>query len=307
MLDTTDKNIINALSRNARVSNVRLARQLGIAVSTVARRTEALLEEHVISIKALPNPYKMGYKASAVIGIDCDLNRVDEACSKLTENGHLTLVVTTFGRFDVLMIADYADSMLLNHFIKQELPQIPGVLAVEPYFVSETYKRYSGMFKNRESSETNILLDENNLQLIEALNKNGRISYSQLAEDLGISVATVSRRVAFLVKEEVIKITVVPNPAKFGYLAIAGVVLHADYTRVDAIVASLAESKEAQVVMKLSNSFDVFLILQIPDPVQLYRYLKEKIAKIEGVLNIETFVISEIVKLSTTATGLKLD
>jgi Lrp/AsnC family transcriptional regulator, regulator for asnA, asnC and gidA len=307
MIDRTDLKIINSLTKNARLSDACLARQLNIAASTINRRIEALLQDRVITIKALPNPNKIGYKASAVIGLDVDLKKVDGLCEKLSENSHLTLVVTILGRFDVLIIADYFNFEMLNSFIKQELPRIEGINRIEPYFVSETTKRYSGMFPNGTAANTNIFIDEVDRKLLAALGKNGRIAYSQLAEEIGISVATISRRVRAMIDQDILKITVVPNPAKFGYQAIAGVVLHTDFNKVSKIAAILAESPEVHTVMKLANSFDIFFIVHFPGPEKLFQYLKTKIANIDGVLNVETFVVSDIQKLSTTVTGLILE
>jgi Lrp/AsnC family transcriptional regulator, regulator for asnA, asnC and gidA len=307
MVDKTDIKIISALVQNARLSNARLASRLNIAASTAARRIDSLLRDNIVSIKALPNPSKIGYKASAVIGLDVDLKKVDGVCQKLIENSKLTLVVTIFGRFDVLIIADYPDFEILNNFIKQELTQMEGVNRIEPYFVSETTKRYSGVFRNKITTDKNIIVDEIDRQLMNALGKNGRIAYSQLADEFGISVATVSRRVCSLIKQDIMKITVVPNPSKFGYLAIAGIVLHTDYAKVDKVAAQLAMSPEVHTVMKLTNSFDIFFIVHFPTPEKLYQYLKTKIANIDGVLNVETFVVSDIVKLSTTAISLTIE
>jgi Lrp/AsnC family transcriptional regulator, regulator for asnA, asnC and gidA len=307
MVDSTDRKIIKALTRDARLSNAQLARELDIAVSTVARRIDALLRENIISIKALPNPYKMGCKASAVIGLDVDLRKVDIICSRLVENSHLSLVVTTFGRFDMLVIADYKDHSLLTHFIKQDLLSIDGVHRAEPYFVTEVSKRYSGMFSDDAASNSEIVIDDIDQRLCEELGKNGRIAYSKLADDMDISIATVSRRIASLVKQNMIKITAVPNPAKFGFLAIGCVFLHTDFTQTDSIASQLVQNPDIHLVMKITNTFDIFFITHFPSPAELYLYLKTKIATIGGVSNMETFVISEIVKLSTTATGLKVD
>ncbi len=307
VIENIDGKIIRALTRDARLSNVQLARQLNIAVSTVSRRIETLLRDNVISIKALPNPLKMGYKASAVIGLDVDLRKVDAVCSRLLENSHLSLVVTTFGRFDVLIIADYTDFLSLNQFFQRELLQIDGVLRAEPYFVSETNKRYPGMFRNDNSTGAGGMLDDINRKLFEELSKNGRLAYSKLAGDLGISTATVSRRIAGLVKEDIIKITAVPNPAKFGYLAIGCAFLKTDFTKTDSVAVRLAESSEVHAVMKLTSPYNIFFIVHFPGPADLYQYMKTKIAMIDGVLNTETFMVSEIIKLSTTATGLSLD
>jgi Lrp/AsnC family transcriptional regulator, regulator for asnA, asnC and gidA len=307
MIDKTDLRIINALAKNARLSNARIASQLNIAASTVTRRIDSLLTNNIVSIKALPNPSKIGYKASAVIGLDVDFKKVDGVCQKLTENNQITLVVTIFGRFDVLIIADFPDHEMMNNFIKQELPKIDGITRIEPFFVSETTKRYSGMFSSKGKTNTYPAIDAIDRELLNVLGKNGRASYSQLAEEFGISIATISRRVRAMIKDDLIKITVVPNPAKFGYLAIAGTVLHIDFIKVNEIAAKLAARPEVHTVMKLANSYDIFFIVHFPTPEKLYQYLKTQIANLDGVLNIETFVVSDVVKLSTTALGLNLE
>jgi Lrp/AsnC family transcriptional regulator, regulator for asnA, asnC and gidA len=307
MLDKTDLKIIKTLAKDARLSNINLAHQLNIAPSTVTRRIDSLLHENVISIKALPNPSRIGYKASAVIGLNIDLKKVDGLCEKLVRNNQLTLIVTIFGRFDVLIIADYVDFEMLNNFIKRELPQAAGIVRIEPLFVSETTKRYSGMFPNLETKNNEAVIDDIDRRLLGSLGNNGRTPYSKLAGELGISIATISRRVHALIKNDIMKITVVPNPAKFGYLAIAGILLHTDFTLVNEIAAKLAASPEVHTVMKLTNSYDIFFIVHFPNPEKLYLYLKTQIASIAGVLSMETFIVSEIVKLSTTATGLELE
>jgi DNA-binding Lrp family transcriptional regulator len=306
MIDQTDLRIINTLAKNARLSNAGLASQLNIAASTVTRRIDALLRDNIISIKALPNPSRIGYKASAVIGLDVDLKKVDGICEKLTGNSQISLVVTTFGRFDMLIIADFSDHEMLNNFIKQELPKIDGIIRIEPFFVSETTKRYSGMFLNKRKTTANPEIDETDKKLLAALGKNGRAAYSQLSGEFGISIATISRRVRAMINADLMKITVVPNPAKFGYLAIACTFLHTDFEKANEIAANLASRAEVHTVMKLTNNYDIFFIVHFPTPEKLYQYLKTKIAEIDGITDIETFIVSDIVKLSTTAIGLTL-
>jgi len=46
-LDHTDKKIINALQKNARLSNVELAEQISLSPSACLRRTKALIDAEV--------------------------------------------------------------------------------------------------------------------------------------------------------------------------------------------------------------------------------------------------------------------
>jgi Lrp/AsnC family transcriptional regulator, regulator for asnA, asnC and gidA len=307
MIEDIDKQIVRALCRNARISNIKLAQQLGVASSTIARRIETLLQENVITIRAIPNPFMIGYRTSVVIGLDIDLTQVDNICAILKENSQISLIVTTFGRYDVMLIVDYPDYELLIDFIHKELSQIAGIKAVEPFFVSEIVKRYAGMFHNHATFNTSIPIDDIDKQLIKKLGNDGRIPFSKLADELNISGATITRRVASLVNNDFIKITAIPNPAKFGYPSMAGIILHTNLTLIDRVAAKLAASQEVHTTLKCINGFQIFCIVHFPNPETLYIYLKENISRIEGINNIEICPFAEVVKLSTTSTGLDLN
>ena len=72
MISKTDKKIILELQEKGRASYAELASKLGISVSTVATRTEKLISSRVIEIRAIPNPYKMGLQANALIAIKAE-------------------------------------------------------------------------------------------------------------------------------------------------------------------------------------------------------------------------------------------
>ena len=60
-MDTLDRKILRALQKNARVKNADLARQLGVAPSTMLERVRRLEERDYISgFKAIVNPEKLG-------------------------------------------------------------------------------------------------------------------------------------------------------------------------------------------------------------------------------------------------------
>jgi len=64
--------------------------------------------------------------------------------------------------------------------------------------------------------ETQIL-DKINQKLIQELQNNGRRSYIELAQMLGVTEGTVRKRVKDLQKQSVIKIRAVVDPTKIGY------------------------------------------------------------------------------------------
>src|SRR4030042_4719511 len=117
MIDNLDQRIIALLKRDGRYSHTGLAEELGVNAATVARHVDNMLEEGFISIKTVLNPFKFGFNAPAFITLDINLSEIDKACARLISNPHISLLATIFGRFDVLVIADFPTWAMLQEFI----------------------------------------------------------------------------------------------------------------------------------------------------------------------------------------------
>lgn len=295
MTDKLSYQIIDVLKKDGRYSYARLARELGVNVATVAKRIETMLADEVIVFKAVPNPYKMGYQVHALITLSVDLARIDDVCARLVDNLNVSLVVTSFGRYDILLVADFYSLEELQDFCKNGLPQIEGIRQINTFLISEIKKRYDGIFQS-EPGAAAPAIDEIDQKLIEELQKNGRASHTDLAAKLGISLATVSRRVNHLIKENIIKINAIPNTSKLGYSSDVFVALDAEPTKIDDICRALADHPEVHLVMTVMNGFDILVGVHLPNPEMLYSFIKEKIARMAGVSIIETFVRAEIKK-----------
>ena len=298
MIDSINRRIIDALKNDGRYSCAALARDLGINVATVVKRIDAMLEQGVISVRAVLNPFKLGYNAHALITLDIDLTRVDQICAHFVHNPNISLVVTTFGRFDVLLLADYPAWENLQDYITGELPAINGIKKIDAFPVVENKKIYNPLFRHNPGDGSPAVIDETDRTLIAELEKDGRANFAELARKLEISLATVSRRVARLKEENIIKISAIRNPSVLGYLANAYVVLRADLNKVNAICAVLEAYPQVHLVMTLMSGFEILAGIHLQSPEMLYKFIVEKIAKIEGVSNIETFICAEIKKRS---------
>jgi Lrp/AsnC family transcriptional regulator for asnA, asnC and gidA len=298
MIDKINRQIIAALKRDGRCSYAGLAKELGINAATVAKRIENMIQEDVISIRAVLNPFKLGYNAHALITLDIDLTKVDQVCAHLVNDHNISLVVTTFGRFDVILLADYPTWEMLQDYITKELPKVEGINKIDAFPIIENKKVYNPLFKYNPSINKPASIDEIDKTIIEELERNGRLNYAELARKLGTSLATVSRRVARLKEEDIIKIAAIRNPSVLGYLANAYVVLRADLNKVNAICTELEAYPEVHLIMTLMSGFEILAGIHLQNPEMLYKFIVEKIAEIDGVSNIETFICAEIRKRS---------
>lgn len=298
MIDNINRRIIAALKSDGRCSYAALAKDLGINVATVAKRIDKMLQGNVLTVRAVLNPFKLGYNAHSLIALDVDLTKVDRVCSQLVNVHNISLVVTTFGRFDVILLADFTTWEMLQDYITRELPGVEGIIKIDAFPIIENKKLYNPLFKYDSKRNEPVSIDEIDKSIIEGLERNGRSNYAELAERLGISQATVSRRVARLKEEDIIKITAIRNPSKIGYLANAYIVLRADLNKVNAICSELAVFPEVHMIMTLMSGFEILAGIHLQNPETLNKFIVGEIARIDGVSNIETLVCAEIKKRS---------
>jgi Lrp/AsnC family transcriptional regulator for asnA, asnC and gidA len=133
-------------------------------------------------------------------------------------------------------------------------------------------------------------LDELDDRLIALLQSNGRASNIELAKQIGVSEGTIRRRFRNLVKDEVIRVVAVPDPAKLGRGTAALIGLQVDPALVDSVATGLAEFPEVQYVAITTGAYDVFLWVALSSPEELSSFLRGRVGAIEGVRRTETFV-----------------
>jgi len=139
------------------------------------------------------------------------------------------------------------------------------------------------------------LLDSVSKQLIEALQRDGRRSYADLAKAIGLSEAAVRHRVRRLIDDGAMQIVAVTDPATVGFSrqAMVGIKAEGDLRE---IARRLAELPELEYVVLCAGSFDILVELVCEDDERLLALLDESIRSIAGVRETETFIYLRLVK-----------
>jgi len=296
VLDEINRKLMIALSKDGRYSYAKLARELGIKPTTVAKRVDSMLKDDIFTISAIPNPANMGYKVMSVINLDVALTHVDSVCDKLAENPNISYISTTFGRFDILLIAEYRDLESLYKLVREEIPNMEGVKSVETFIVSQMQKRYQATTNSSSKSQKPVSISAIDDELIKELRKNGRATFTSLAKKYGVSAAMVSRRVSSLVKRNVIQITIAPNPTKLGRSIVAYVGMQVQSNKLDKIASQLSAYSQIPQIMTLISGYDILAVVAISNLEELAKFIMKEIASIDGVINVETLVRAEFRK-----------
>lgn len=139
-------------------------------------------------------------------------------------------------------------------------------------------------------------LDKTDRAIIQLLQKDGRISNTLIAKELGISEATVRTRLARLTGEGFIQIVAVSNPLKIGF-GFSGVIrIRVDIKKIDPITKALNDIKEIWFVVHTTGDSDIHTEFVADSLEQLNELIYQKINKIDGVIHTETSLILKYIK-----------
>lgn len=74
-IDTVDSEIILLLQNDGRISNSAIAKKLGMAESTVRIRLKRLIDNKIVQIVAVSNPFDLGFQVAGNFKITIDLKK----------------------------------------------------------------------------------------------------------------------------------------------------------------------------------------------------------------------------------------
>jgi len=139
-------------------------------------------------------------------------------------------------------------------------------------------------------------LDETDLIVIEALRKDGRVAFAQIAEQMGVSPGMIRQRYARLVEQGFLKIVAVTNPLRMGYKTMAMIGVRADGSKLLEVAEKISKLDEVIYLVVSSGRFDIFAEVVCRDHEDLLRFITEKLSTIDGVRETESFMHLKIMK-----------
>ena len=133
-------------------------------------------------------------------------------------------------------------------------------------------------------------------QMIELLQKDGRISNTDIAKKIGISEATVRTRLNRLIEEEYIQIVAVSNPIKLGFKIVGILRIKVDITKIESVTKELSKLKSIWFVVHATGDSDIYTEFVAKSLDELNDLIFNKIYKIKGVVRTETSLILKYIK-----------
>jgi len=138
--------------------------------------------------------------------------------------------------------------------------------------------------------------DSVDCQMIELLQKDGRISNTDIAKKIGISEATVRTRLNRLIEEEYIQIVAVSNPIKLGFKIVGILRIQVDIDKIESVTKELSKFQSIWFVVHTTGGSDIYTEFVAKSLDELNDLIFNKIYKIKGVVRTETSLILKYIK-----------
>ena len=150
--------------------------------------------------------------------------------------------------------------------------------------------------KRNNSNNKKKTLDQIDCQMIELLQRDGRISNTDIAKEIGLSEATVRTRLNRLINEEFIQIVAVSNPIKLGFKIVGNIRIHVEIKKMDRIIRELKKLKPLWFIVQTTGGTGIDTEFVVKSLDELNKLIFEKINKIDGVIKTDTSLFLNYIK-----------
>src|SRR6266436_6852435 len=154
---------------------------------------------------------------------------------------------------------------------------------------------------DQHNNNNKNLIDEIDQRIIEALQQDGRRPFTKIAADLGISEASVRQRVANLINTQVMQIVAITNPIKLGFSLASMIGIRVSGERLLQVAEEISAFDEVIYLIITTGSFDLLAEVVCRDNDHLLNFLTEKLYKVQGVQQTETFMYLRVCKQNNWA------
>jgi Transcriptional regulators len=146
-IDQFDQDLIRLLAVDARVSNRRIATELGVTEGTVRGRIKRLQQEGLLSFSAITG-FDIARKSRlAFINVQAEVDRVRIVAQVISDLPLINAVLLTMGNFNITAMCLFEELDTLVETASDQILAIEGVHHVETSIAVKTIKYNARMAK----------------------------------------------------------------------------------------------------------------------------------------------------------------
>ena len=139
-------------------------------------------------------------------------------------------------------------------------------------------------------------ISELDKRIIEHLQQDGRRPFTQIATVLGVSEATVRVRTNRLIERGILQIVGVTDPLKLGFQQQAMIGVRCEASQLLEVAEIINAFPEVDYLVVTAGSYDLLVEVVCEDNEALLHFLADKLRRVAGVRETETFVYLRMLK-----------
>lgn len=140
LVDQLDRDIITLLQKDGRMPTVAMGRTLGVSETTIRKRLDRLQELDIIRVGATVEPFALGYRTMALVGLEVELPHVQDVARALAAMQETRYVALSTGQYDVIIEVVLRTDQELLAFLTEHVANVPHVRRMETFLTPEIMK-----------------------------------------------------------------------------------------------------------------------------------------------------------------------
>ena len=122
------------------------------------------------------------------------------------------------------------------------------------------------------------------------------MAFAQIAEQLNVSPGMIRQRYNRLVDMGYLKVAAITNPLRMGLKTMAMIGVRVDGDKMMQVAEQIAAFDEVVYIVIVSGRYDIMAEVFCRDHAELLTFLTEKLSRVDGVRETESFMHLKIVK-----------
>jgi len=308
-MDVLDSKIVAELQKELRQSNRQLAESLNVDEHTIKKRIENLVSSGAVVFAALPNLKRLGYGTRVFFILEVLPQKFEQIGKQLCDIPQLGFVSYCAGFTKFYVRGDFTTIGTIAKFIKDDIGKIQGINTIELIIELEqlksmstelTRKAHSQSFGTTEYQTGDIDIGQIDRHLIYELQKNARASLKELAYAVGVSPMTIRRHIKYLIKNQTIDFTAIPNTGTLGYPVLSFARIKTEPTRTGYVAESCVQYPQVHYVGITAGPTQVLITLHGNSHNEISEFLSRELSKTDGIIAVDSFVFLEVMKQTFT-------
>ena len=139
-------------------------------------------------------------------------------------------------------------------------------------------------------------VDDIDLAIVEQLRINGRATNQQIANNLGLTAATVSTRIRRMEDADKLRVVAVSDFSAHGYNVLMELAIEVDGRPASEVAMELAEFPEVFAAHLVTGRYDIDMLVVLRDFSDLPTLLLDKFSKVRGIRSMMPAIAVDVLK-----------